>query len=146
MSEETREKTPDDRPLFTVALRLVAETIPEKALAWLWTIHRQYGEWDCSAHRHGQACCVDALLESAQHPQVADHAIGPLAEIITAGYDLIVESAGDDRNGEIHIFLTHPDQRALCDDPTFAATPATLPQAIEKARTYAAAFPKGVTP
>lgn len=101
-------RTDNNRARLNVTLRLVAQKIPPEALGWLWTVHRM-GEWDCSAHTHGETCCVDVLLEAAP-PPVASHELGALAEIIVAGYDLIIESAGDDRNGELNIFLTHPEQ------------------------------------
>lgn len=142
MSGSETRMPPDDRPLFRAALQLVAEKMSPEALGWLWTIHRMYGEWDCAAHTHGEECCVDALLEKAS-PPVASREIDSLATIILAGYDIILEAATDDRSGEVHIILSYPDQdKPSFDELTFAASPVTLGQCIEKARAYAVAFPQ----
>jgi hypothetical protein len=143
MTDHPDTRTDSSRALFSVSLRLVAQKIPPEALAWLWTIHRQHGEWDCPAHTHGETCCVDVLLEHTPAP-VASREIGNLAEIILAGYDIIIEAATDDRNGELHIILSHPDDTCV-GDLKFAASPVTLGQGIERAAAYAVAFPQGKT-
>lgn len=127
-----------------VIMRLVAEKIPEDALGWLWTVHQIYNE-QCPAHMHGEVCCLDLLLENAPHAPIAVKLPDGIAEIIKLGYDLIIESDTDDRTGPVNIFLTYPEQPSLERRLTFQATPGTLPLAIEKARTYAAAFPKEIT-
>lgn len=139
MTAEDERMTHDDA-LFRVTLRLVAEKISPEALGLLWTVHRQHGEWNCPAHQHGEECCVDILLENAA-PPVARHEISSLATIILAGYDITIESAGDDRSGYLHIFLSYPDQPPG-GELKFGASPVTLGQGIEKARQYAVSFPQ----
>lgn len=124
-----------------VIMRLVAEKIPEDALGWLWTVHQIYNE-QCSAHMHGEACCLDLLLANAPHAPIAVKPPEGIAEIIKAGYDLIIESATDDRSGPVEIHLSYPEQSAMARLVFQAPSPGTLPLAIEKARTHAAAFPK----
>jgi hypothetical protein len=145
MDEPKETKEPrsvrDERPLFHLTLQLLAQRISPEVLGWLWQVHRMYGEWDCNAHRAGQQCCVDVLLEAAR-PPITTHEIeiGDLAQIIQFGYDVAIESATDDRSGPVHIFLSHPDQVPSAH-LLFLATPATLGQGIEKARQWARAFP-----
>jgi hypothetical protein len=128
-----------DGDLYAVAMRLVAEKISPEALGLLWTVHQMY-EWDCPAHANGEECCLDVLLANAG-PPVASRQIDNLATIILAGYDITIESAGDDRSGQIDIYLSYTGQPPS-DELRFAAAPVTLGDGIEKARRYAVSFPQ----
>lgn len=140
MTAEKERMTHDDDALFRFSLTLVAEKIPPQALGLLWTLHQQHGAWNCRAHQHGEDCCMDLLLADTPAP-VARPEISNLAAIILAGYDVTIEAAGGDQTGYLHLFLSYQDQ-APGGDLKFGATAVTLDQAIEKARTYAVAFPQ----
>ncbi len=135
------EKANHDNGLFRITMHLVAEKIPPDVLGLLWTVHRMYGEWDCQAHANGQTCCVDLLLEHNAQPPEPTQKIDDLAAIILAGYDILIESAGPDRSGPVHIFLIHSGQ-GPDDHVKFATTPAAFGDGIMRARQHAVAFPQ----
>lgn len=150
--EETT--TPGHEPpsLFKDAMRMVGEQIPPRALAWLWTIHVTHSDSFCPAHQHGEICCVDVLLDSVMpglplstdEHKLADflRVVFGLADIIRAGYDLEIESEGDDREGAVEVYLTYENQVYMHELKYVAPSPDLIGRAISAARDYAVACPK----